>query len=251
MTRRISAFWKQVSAAHAVGLVSIFTFLAFEAQVRTVGAAITNACPVPMEKGTRWVYEGKVKWTVLGSAKVKMARIRWVSEVMHSFQGANARAAVVRGFPDELAWYEPEQTAGFSVLLSVSNRMYCLKADGESRAKGLARRLSKNPRAMSASSEQFLEWPLVVGWRAAQDPPRDDTWYCWCVESAEEKALSVEGFAGRRRSKVYRLAYRTCPDHQIIEIVPGLGIVRFVYEHHGTIASADVNLISFGTPGRP
>jgi len=227
-------------------VLSLFT-LSLELKVFAVLASIS--CPLPLEKGTQWNYEGKVEWTVPSSSKIKSANIRWTSEVVDSFKGSNLQAVVIRGFPDELAWYEPGQTPGFCVLFCVSNRVYRLRADGENGAKSLAWRLSKDPRTLPMNAEELLEWPLAVGRKWGQEPARDDTWYCWCVENAEVKTLSIKGFTGSRSPKVYQLAYRTCPDHQIMEIVPGLGIVRFVYNHHGTVASADVRLVSFNRPG--
>jgi hypothetical protein len=42
---------------------------------------------------------------------------------------------------------------------------------------------------------------------------------------------------------VYRSIYRTNPDHVIVDFVPKLGVVRYVYEHHGTVSSVDVKLV--------
>ena len=124
-----------------------------------------------------------------------------------------------------------------------------MRTDGESQARILARQLTKSPRALPQTAEALLELPLAVGRKWDQDPAREDTWYCWCVERAQATGLSIGGFASRGPLKTYRLAYRTCPDHQLLDIVPGLGIVRFVYNHHGTVASSDVRLISFSRPG--
>lgn len=170
--------------------------------------------------------------------------------MLASFTGANARAAVVRGFPDELAWYEPGKTPGFCVLLNVKNRLYRIGAEGKDQAARLARQLVENPRTPADGGEEILQWPLTVGHKWGQDPVRDDTWYCWCVEQVETKTLAVKGLTSNPASNVYRLAYRTCPDHQLVDVAPGLGIVRFAYAHHGTVASADVRLVSFSRPGR-
>jgi hypothetical protein len=34
------------------------------------------------------------------------------------------------------------------------------------------------------------------------------------------------------------------PDHHFLDIVPGLGITRYLYGHHGTVAESEVKLIS-------
>jgi hypothetical protein len=47
----------------------------------------------------------------------------------------------------------------------------------------------------------------------------------------------------------WEIAYRTNPDHQLLRLVPGLGIRGFTYEHHGTVASATARLVRY-VPGR-
>jgi hypothetical protein len=200
---------------------------------------------LPLAVGARWIYSGKVEWTVPNSAKVERAEIRWVTEVVEIVEGQGRRAAVIRGFPDELAWYEPQQSPGFCVLLGMHDRMYRLRAKGERQARALAQRLVGNPDDIPDSAEQLMQLPLAVGRKWGQDPARQDTWYCWCVERKQSKKLSIKGMEAKGPQTIYRLAYRTCPDHQFLDLAPGLGIVRYVYCHHGTVASADVRLVSF------
>ncbi|MFZ4775826.1 MAG: hypothetical protein ACOYM3_10700 [Terrimicrobiaceae bacterium] len=45
------------------------------------------------------------------------------------------------------------------------------------------------------------------------------------------------------------IAYRTTPDHQILDFVPGIGIVGFHYVHHGTLSETDLGLIGFRKAG--
>ena len=225
------AYRKQRSAVAAAATASMFILVMLGSDICAAAASVTSLCPFPLEKGTKWVYEGKVEWTAPGSAKVRTANIRWVSEVHASFTGTNVRAAVVSGFPDELAWYEPGQTPGFCVPLIVKDRVYRFETDGKNQATRLARRLAENPLALAGGGEKILQWPLTVGRKWGQDPVREDTWYCWCVEQVETRALSIKGLTGSPPLKIYQLAYRTCPDHQLVDVAPGLGVVRFVYAH--------------------
>ncbi len=103
-----------------------------------------------------------MEWTESGSGKVKSAQVRWVSEVVDLVESSSGRAAVVRGFPDELAWYEPGQSPGFCVLLSASNRVCRLRADGQNRARGLAQRLLQNPRAVPEGTDELFDLPLAA-----------------------------------------------------------------------------------------
>ena len=202
-------------------------------------------CPIPLEKGTSWTYEGKVKWTIADSAMVRSTNVHWVMEVIETKENESGRVAVVRGFPDELAWYEPHQSPRFSVILSVSNRICRVAAKSEREAEELAKRFVGELPRLPPCAEEWLVLPLAERKRWGGDTNRDDNWYCWYVQNQKVKKVRVRGFSAKRPVSVWTLAYRTNPDHQIMDIAAGIGITRYVFEHHGTVASADVRLISF------
>src|SRR5258707_1125022 len=39
-------------------------------------------CPIPMEKGMQWTYEGKVEWTAANSAVILSTNVHWVMEIV-------------------------------------------------------------------------------------------------------------------------------------------------------------------------
>ena len=204
------------------------------------GAAPPSASPVPLEQGRQWHYAGQVVWTEANTGTVRTQQVQWVTEVVESCSGAVAQAAVVRGLPDELAWYEPERRPGCSVLLSAENRVYRMRATNEQEALTLARRLADEPAALPDGSELFLDLPLAVGRQWGAETTRADGWYGWQVE--EPARTNAAGAAQ------FNLAYRTMPDHQVVELVPGVGITRYRYAHHGTPAAADVRLVPAAAP---
>jgi hypothetical protein len=206
----------------------------------------TEPNPIPLEKGIQWTYEGKAKWTVVGSAVVRSTNLVWTAEVVESVRGPNCQAAIIRGFPDELAWYEPSQSPGLEVFFSISNYIYRLSATNELHARLVARSLVERARP-SAEGEPFLVIPLAKGKRWNFDPEREDNLYCWNVESEKSKTLRVKGLPSKPRI-TYSVAYRSLPDHQVLEVAPGIGLTRYVFEHHGTVASADVRLVSIKLP---
>ena len=208
-------------------------------------AAGPAACPLPLKKGTQWTYEGKVEWTMENSAKVLSTNVHWVTEVVDVVQQGTVQASVVRGLPDELACYEPNRMPGFAVLVNLSNRLYRVPANSEQEAKKLAHRLANAPSKPLLSSEEWLVFPLAKGKRWGGDNLREDNNCCWYVQGWQAKHLRVEGYPAKQPADVWTLTYRTNPDHQIVDIVAGLGITRYVYAHHGTVASADVRLVSF------
>ena len=90
--------------------------------------------------------------------------------------------------------------------------------------------------------------PLDQGTPWVYEANRADGWYCWRVEAREVKPIRVEGVPRAKGEVVFTVAFRTNPSHELFEIVPGIGIVRYEFEHHGTVASSDVRLIEFKRP---
>jgi hypothetical protein len=117
------------------------------------------------------------------------------------------------------------------------------------KSRTLAKQLATDPVHIPSEyqdKEPLLVLPLAKGAKWAGDPVRGDydNYYCWYV--ADELTDPV-ALLGGRTATTYEVTYQTNPDHSIMEIVPGLGITRYVYSHHGTPAETDVRLVSFGT----
>lgn len=209
--------------------------------------------PIPWEEGTQWIYEAKVQWTPVageGSPGVRSNQFRWTARIEKCVDGKVARAAVIHAWPDEVAGMDPELPTGYGVLLESGNRLFRLNAQNKAEAGRLARRFVAAPEKLPTAAEVYLELPLPVGKRwggDADDLKRDDGWYCWHVETRSQQPIQVKGVTPAEAT-IYTLAYRTGPDHQIVKLVPGVGILSFQYEHHGTVASADVRLIEFKRP---
>jgi len=205
--------------------------------------------PVPLEQGTVWVYEGQVSWTVPNSAEVRSAPLRWVTEVVESFDTLECRAALVRGWPDELVGYEPGQRPGLTLVAMYENRVFTRGVPSQDEAREVVAKLGREPeRALLADSDLFLDLPLAKSKRWGGDPGRTDTLYCWFVEDVRRGPLQVRGCPPAATYTTYTVAHRSLPDHQIVQIAPGLGIVRYEYEHHGTVACANVRLVEFRAP---
>jgi hypothetical protein len=211
--------------------------------------------PIPLEKGNRWTYEGKIETTLSGTFAASPAtyatNICWVMEIIDSTKTADAQAAIVSGLPDELPWHEPTQVPRFCVLLNFSNHVYQFKAKNEADARSMLQDVISQPGKFSRQAQDFNELfqlPLAKDSRWGGDLQREDGWYSWRVEKAQPAKLQVEGNSGNPTVLVYTLAYRTNPEHLLMDIAPGLGITRFIYEHHGTVAEVDVRLVSFKRP---
>jgi hypothetical protein len=77
--------------------------------------------------------------------------------------------------------------------------------------------------------------------------------YCWVVGSPHPAALGgVKGVAPGSRV-AFEVEFRTNPDDEEFEFVSGVGITRYEYHHHGTIADTELRLAEFhpgDTPNR-
>ena len=131
------------------------------------------------------------------------------------------------------------------MLASITNHLYKIGVKNEQDGKRLARRLTDGTQKLPPTAQEWLVFPLAKGKRWGGDVEREDYNYCWYVEKGKPMSLRIQGYPAKPPAHVWSLTYRTSPDHQILEFVEGLGITHYVYAHHGTVASADVRLVSF------
>jgi hypothetical protein len=190
------------------------------------------ACPIPLVPGSKWIYEARAEFT--SGASVLTTNIPWTMEVIEIFTNRAGLAAIVRGFPFDLAWYEPGVEPGLTIIFTKNSEVYRLPASSQNEARSLAKNLSDGTTIIASTEELWLSLPLLEGKRWAHDPSRDDLLYCWYV--SEEKTNNRSGWT---------INYRTLPDHQIFEIAHEIGITKYVYVHHGTPASVEAKLIKF------
>ena len=160
----------------------------------------------------------------------------------------SAVAATVQGWPSDLAWWEPGRGPTLSVLYCAGGRVYHLSPTIGTAA-ALADSLLSGRRRPD-SDDLILELPLHTGQLFGRDPAgRDDTFYAWLVERAEPVPPSVRRLRAGLGDSLYTLIYRTNPDYTEVGFVPGLGVARYVYHHHGTTADAEAWLMGYETSG--
>ena len=63
----------------------------------------SGAAIVPMEAGASWVFSARVRWTLPDSNQVRRSSIRWEMRITEVHESEGIKAAVVRGFPFQLA----------------------------------------------------------------------------------------------------------------------------------------------------
>jgi len=203
-------------------------------------------CPgLPLTPNTSWAYTADVAWSVAGTDSVGRRTIGWTTTVMSLKTSDSTAVAVVSGWPSELAWWEPGRVPALSVLYCSPGRVYHLELPAGRSAEALADSILAGDRPPTPD-DLILELPLRSGLLFGRDSTeRDDTFYAWYVESAQDAPAALRTLARSAGDSVYHLAYRTFPDHQLVAFLPGLGVIRYVYKHHGTTAEADATLVGF------
>jgi len=154
---------------------------------------------------------------------------------------------LVRGWIQELAWYQPGQTPGYSILLARGHRLYHVSASDSASALLTLQRAIEPGAPPPQGWELIVDSALAVGHlygQLAERGDRPDTFYAWYVESGEAIRPPSGWLVASPTVLQWRLVYRTAPDHQVLDIVAGLGITHYRYGHHGTVAESDVELIS-------
>jgi hypothetical protein len=221
----------------------------------TVVSAGAVRCPegrpmLPLVPGASWVYRGTIESTVLkrGSAHLIRRLVTRTMEVRAVKRYGRTTVALVKGYPGELAWYEPGRPRGTYLIIQPEGGAFYLVADDDGSALQRWRATCRAP-PIPDPAHMMLDRFLRVGRTFGGDKSvkkRPDKWYQWHVEAARCVQIpGVPGVDAKRRRHEYRIGFRTCPGHVLLYFVPGLGITRYVYSHHGTVAETDVRLIEF------
>lgn len=205
-----------------------------------------DIAPFPLEKGSVWVYQGTVAWTLMdGSNEVREDTLTWEMEVIDVIERGDIVGYAMRGHPGDLTWYEEgKEPSEYAIIEVKPGRYYRTELD-------LLDRLRDDDDLLYELVDDlalFLDLPLASGQRfcPAEQLTRTDYMYCWLVMSVEPADLTgIDGAPPLESPLEYTLIFRTNPDHTIWKFVPGVGITHYVYSHHGTVSEVDVRLIEY------
>ncbi len=204
-----------------------------------VAALVSTPAPAPSlvfptAPGTVWTYQADVQWTVPDSSEARSAELEWKASLLSSKSSGTTTVTVLSGFPGDLSAYEPGLKPGRTLWTTRGDGLYlkALSAE-ENLASAVAEALKGGP-----AGDRILTASPRVGDCLGDEPDRKDGKYCWSVE----RKITREGREG------WAVAFQTLSDVERIEVVPGLGVTGYEYEHHGTVASVKATLKSWKRP---
>ncbi len=233
-------------------LVSVIVLLVLGLLAR----AEDNSAYFPLSKGNYWIYSGEVKWwqknDATGKHEDQSKTLTWKMEVIDTASRGLVFAALIKGFPYDLCWYEPDKERGDYLIVRVGTGQYHLFS-GKA-VKGVWDKI-KNPEGslfeLVNEDSLILDVPLIVGKLFGDYAQTTTGRYCWVVEGESAYTDKVKGAPALKDGRVFTMTYRTSPDFQSVAFVPGLGIVHYQYHHHGTTAECDMQLIEFHKGEKP
>ena len=202
-----------------------------------------------LQVGNSWVYQGTAEWDAAAAGaenpRIRKAAITWKIEVLERQDHGDAHGYLVRGSFSDLPWYQPSTQRGLHLWIIYQNRFYEISADAR-----MLRRFHDPKASLTEAIRQeqpLIQLPLDTG-KCAQalvpnpEEERHDLMYCWYIDSQMVKAVQVAGIAARSAT-VSQLWFRSNPEHEILEFAPGIGMLSFIYAHHGSTSNVDVHLV--------
>jgi hypothetical protein len=216
-----------------------------------VQAGERNANLFPTKKGTIWTYEGTFYETV--GRKVRRIDVSWQMKVEDWERKENYEIILVTGYPTAYNWELPKSDDGKAFIIRDDEGRYYLLQEKN----GIPISFDRIPDLESI--RKYLTWDnliwqrnLKVGDLFGQETGnnRTDGFYCWRLMGWRFFQMPAENSASpANHTKRYIVGYYTNPDHMIVDYVYGVGVVRYVYVHHGTVCQAYVRLVSIKDGG--
>lgn len=243
-----SALPTRVPARWTLGFFT-FIFLSSLWSILHGQEVMSSSSLFPLSEGTKWTYEGVVRWSHENSNGVSERQVTWTTQVKRVTRHQHLTAAVINGFPSDLNWSAGHPQPSDSLLLASDDGAYYVRPfeDVKDGAKRLADS-SDSLQDLIDPDDIFLRLPLAKGKKFCGDTEqmaREDDEYCWVVSSVDRVSLlKVKGLEPKQY-EVYEVSFRTNPDDTELQFSPGVGLIRYQYHHHGTVAETDMELVAF------
>lgn len=201
----------------------------------------------PLTQGTYWIYRGTVEFSAdTDPEKSSRADVEIKMQVEKVIDYPDFTVALASGLPSDLDWATGAVQPKPSLIIETKSHEVYLNA--------LPPDFDYLKLTDPAGIAKFLQpenlvfrWPLKEGMKFgdAESLKRDDGEYCWRVaERSNGDFTRIKG-APSRKGEVFELAFVTNPDDSRMQVSHGIGIVRYAYHHHGTIANTEMSLAEF------
>jgi hypothetical protein len=204
----------------------------------------------PMAKGTSWVYSARVKFGKAGTEVAGIKTLRWIVTVMDTAQKDDISAALLKGGPWDLAWYEATVKPQEHLVVRMGTSYYLLHDDAAATLAAIKAGKTGDLKERLADDIWF-QLPMEISDNYCSPEAEEGApLNCWSVERiTTTHSLKVAGFKAAAESTEYLLSFMSNPDTEMVTLVPGVGILSWFYQHHGTVAEASLKLLEFHAPG--
>jgi len=204
----------------------------------------------PMSKGTTWVYSAHVKWGKPGTEATASKDLRWIVTVADAAQNGDIAAALLKGGPWDLAWYEPNVKPQEHLIVRIGATYYLLHDEAAATFADIKAGKTSDLTERLADDIWF-QMPIEISDNfCAPEAEERAPMGCWSVEKiTTTHSLRVPGLPPTPEATEYVLFFMTNPDTEMVTLVPGVGIFSWQYQHHGTVAEASLKLVEYRAPG--
>jgi len=194
---------------------------------------------IPLKTGNYWIYEGKYNG--------RPVTMKITESETH--KRGTLTFALLKGFPGDMLSGEDWEPSSWGLLVTGDQHYYKFnfpKTDSVKKAFLDSRNVLTG---LFTDSEIFMEALYDTGqtFGEAAQLTREDGSYYWRVtdkhafDASSIRELKLIGPFDR-----FTITNKTLADDIMIDMVPGIGIVRYRYSHHGTPAELDLKLMEAG-----
>ncbi len=204
----------------------------------------------PFAKGTAWVYSARVKWDADDTRVAGTKTIRWTVTIADSIQKDNIAAVLLKGGPWDLAWYDPNVKPQEHLIVRLESTYYLLHDEAAETLADIKAGKTSDLKDRLADDIWFQVPMEIADNYCSPEAEERAPMGCWSVEKiTTTHSLKIQGVKAAPEETEYLLTFMTNPDTEIVTLVPGVGIISWWYQHHGTVAEASLKLMEFRPAG--
>lgn len=191
---------------------------------------------IPLKQGNCWVYKGNY------NARPVTLNIR----VTDLKQRGTLTFAMLKGFPTDILSGDDWEPSEWGLVVTADQHYFRFISPKTDTVRKLFPDNNNSLAGLFSDSELFMEALIDSGQTYGETAQltRDDGNYFWRVSDKHAfDASSIRGLKLLGPFDTFTLTYKTVADAITMELVPGIGIVRYRYSHHGSPGDLDIKLI--------